>query len=66
MPYLGFDLPKAGKLLEADGWVAGADGIRAKAGAKLHFDIWVAPCYQVSQAVLELLPWSGPSLTGSR
>jgi peptide/nickel transport system substrate-binding protein len=53
--YLTYDLNKAKSLLDADGWKLGADGIRVKGGKKLHFDIWVAPYYQVSQAVLELL-----------
>ena len=53
--HLGYDLTKAKSLLDADGWAPGGDGIRVKGGQKLHFDIWVAPYYQVSQAVLELL-----------
>ncbi len=53
--YLRYDLKKADALLDADGWKKGADGIRTKNGARLHFDIWVAPYYQVSQSVLELL-----------
>ena len=53
--YLTYDLDKAKKLLDADGWKAGSDGIREKDGKRLHFEIWVAPYYQVSQAVLELL-----------
>ncbi|MFF0341769.1 ABC transporter substrate-binding protein [Kribbella sp. NPDC004875] len=53
--YLTYDLGKAKSLLDADGWTVGADGIRVKNGQRLHFDIWVSPYYQVSQAVLELL-----------
>jgi peptide/nickel transport system substrate-binding protein len=53
--YLTYDLAKATALLDAAGWTAGPDGIRAKAGQKLSFEIWIAPYYQVSQAVLELL-----------
>ncbi len=53
--YLRYDLHKAQSLLDEDGWKASADGIRVKDGARLHFDIWVAPYYQVSQPVLELL-----------
>lgn len=53
--YLGYDLAKATSLLDADGWKPGADGVRAKGGQRLQFEIWVAPYYQVSQAVLELL-----------
>ncbi|MGW6129087.1 ABC transporter substrate-binding protein [Cellulomonas sp. NPDC055163] len=53
--HLGYDLDKAKSLLEGAGWKAGSDGIRAKDGERLHFEIWVAPYYQVSQPVLELL-----------
>lgn len=34
-----FDPAKAASLLEGDGWIAGADGIRAKNGAPLKFDL---------------------------
>lgn len=53
--YLTYDLSKAKSLLDADGWKVGPGGIRVKDGKKLHFDIWVAPYYQVSQAVLVVL-----------
>jgi len=53
--YLKYDLAKAKKLLDGAGWKVGSDGIRAKDGQRLHFEIWVAPYYQVSQPVLELL-----------
>lgn len=53
--YLGYDLEKAKSLLEQAGWVEGPDGIRVKDGQRLHFESWVAPYYQVSQPVLELL-----------
>lgn len=53
--FLTYDLDKARSLLDEDGWTVGADGIREKDGQKLHFDIWVAPFYQVSQPVLEVL-----------
>ena len=33
------DVAKANSLLDGDGWVKGSDGIRAKAGRKLHFTI---------------------------
>ncbi|HEY1161646.1 MAG TPA: peptide ABC transporter substrate-binding protein [Candidatus Dormibacteraeota bacterium] len=33
------DVAKANSLLDQDGWVKGSDGIRAKAGRKLHFTI---------------------------
>lgn len=53
--HLGYDLARAESLLDEAGWVKGADGVRVKGGERLHFDIWVAPYYQVSQNVLELL-----------
>jgi len=53
--YLGYDLDKAKQLLDEAGWVEGKDGIREKDGQRLHFESWVAPYYQVSQSVLELL-----------
>lgn len=53
--YLGYDPNRANSLLDAAGWRAGSDGIRAKDGKRLTLDIWVAPYYQVSQPVLELL-----------
>lgn len=53
--YLTYDLDKAKGLLDEAGWVEGADGIRVKDGERLHFESWVAPFYQVSQPVLELL-----------
>lgn len=34
-----FDTTKAGQLLDAAGWVAGSDGIRAKGGQRLSFEI---------------------------
>ncbi|WP_278265785.1 ABC transporter substrate-binding protein [Nocardia sp. AG03] len=53
--YLNYDLAKANSLLENAGWRKGGDGIRAKDGKRLQFEVWVAPFYQVSQPVLELL-----------
>ncbi|MFF2397310.1 ABC transporter substrate-binding protein [Nocardia sp. NPDC058114] len=53
--YLGYDLNKANSLLEGAGWKKGGDGIRAKDGKRLQFEVWVAAFYQVSQPVLELL-----------
>jgi len=53
--HLRYDLDEAVSLLEDAGWTAGPDGVRAKDGERLSFEIWVAPYYQVSQPVLELL-----------
>jgi peptide/nickel transport system substrate-binding protein len=52
---LGFDAEKAKSLLDADGWKAGADGIRAKDGKKLSFGLtWFANA-ATNQPTLELL-----------
>ncbi|WP_435131027.1 ABC transporter substrate-binding protein [Actinacidiphila sp. bgisy144] len=53
--YLAYDPGKAKQLLESAGWAAKSDGYRYKGGQQLHFDIWVAPFYQVSEQVLEVL-----------
>jgi peptide/nickel transport system substrate-binding protein len=40
---LGFDAAKAGSVLDAAGWAAGADGIRAKDGQRLSIELtWFA------------------------
>jgi len=38
LPLVPFDIARANRLLDRDGWVRGADGIRAKAGARLSLD----------------------------
>lgn len=53
--YLGYDLDKAKSLLDQAGWKPGADGIRVKDGKRLSFPIRIAPYYQVSQSVLEVV-----------
>lgn len=53
--YLKYDLDKANKLLDDAGWKKGGDGIRSKDGTRLTFNLRVAPYYQVSQSVLEVL-----------
>lgn len=71
---LKYDLDKAKSLLDEAGWKLGADGIRVKDGKRLSIHQRVAPYYQVSQSVLEVLQsqWreagveirlSSPSLT---
>ncbi len=52
---LSFDPDKAKSLLDADGWTAGADGIRAKGGKKLSFNlVWFANA-ATNQPTLELV-----------
>ncbi|MCW2560957.1 MAG: transporter substrate-binding protein [Mycobacterium sp.] len=53
--YLKYDLEKAKSLLDAAGWRPGPDGIRIKDGTRLSIHQRVAPYYQVSQSVLEVL-----------
>lgn len=53
--YLGYDLDKARRLLDAAGWQAGPDGVRSKNGQRLSLTLYVTPYYQVSQGVMELL-----------
>lgn len=54
--YLTYDPNKANSLLTADGWVLNnSDGFRYKNGQQLKINVWVAPYYQVSEAVLEVL-----------
>ncbi|GII23205.1 ABC transporter substrate-binding protein [Planosporangium mesophilum] len=52
---LAFDAAKAKSLLDAAGWVPGADGIRAKGGTRLSFAItWFANA-ATNQPTLELI-----------
>lgn len=37
--FVSFDIAKANQMLDADGWVRGADGIRAKNGVRLALDV---------------------------
>lgn len=53
--YLAYDLSKATSLLDGAGWAVGADGVREKDGKRLSFNLRVAPYYQVSQSVLEVV-----------
>lgn len=52
---LALDADRAGELLDDAGWTAGADGVRAKDGQPLTFDVVYAPLFTGSQAVLELV-----------
>jgi peptide/nickel transport system substrate-binding protein len=52
---LQYDLDKAKSLLDQAGWIPGPDGIRVKNGQRLSIHQRVAPYYQVSQSVLEVL-----------
>jgi peptide/nickel transport system substrate-binding protein len=50
-----YDPDKAAALLDAAGWVTGADGIRAKGGQKLSLTLYPNPYLQASQSVDELV-----------
>lgn len=52
---LAFDAAKAKSLLDAAGWKAGADGIRAKDGKKLALSITWIPNSATNQPALELI-----------
>lgn len=52
---LGFDPNRANQVLDAGGWVRGADGIRAKAGTRLTVPLLYAPVIATNRPALELL-----------
>ncbi|MGC5248801.1 ABC transporter substrate-binding protein [Gordonia sp. DT219] len=52
---LAFDAGKAKQILDAAGWAAGPDGIRAKNGQRLSFSVLYSPVFAGNQAILELL-----------
>lgn len=52
---LAYDPARAGKLLDAAGWKAGADGIREKDGAKLQLKLWWITNFGPNQTSLELI-----------
>ncbi|UQS21525.1 ABC transporter substrate-binding protein [Amycolatopsis thermalba] len=52
---LAYDPAGAARLLDADGWVPGPDGIRVKNGQRLAATVVYAQVFNQSQSVLELL-----------
>ncbi|WP_214404244.1 ABC transporter substrate-binding protein [Pseudonocardia lacus] len=52
---LGFDAAKAASVLDAGGWAAGPDGIRAKGGQRLTFEITYANNAASNKPALELV-----------
>ncbi|MCF2528760.1 ABC transporter substrate-binding protein [Yinghuangia soli] len=52
---LAYDPEGAKRILDAAGWVPGADGIRAKDGRKLSLDVVFGSAFNASQSVLELV-----------
>ncbi|MGU3437903.1 ABC transporter substrate-binding protein [Actinomycetes bacterium M1A6_2h] len=55
LPDVTYEPDKAKSILDAAGWVPGADGIREKAGQKLSFKILFSAVFAGNQAILELL-----------
>lgn len=53
--HLDYDPSWAAELLDEAGWVPGSDGVRERDGERLQFTLYVAPYYQESQAVLEVI-----------
>jgi peptide/nickel transport system substrate-binding protein len=54
-PLLGFDAAKAASTLDAAGWVPGPDGVRAKAGQPLSFEVIYANNAASNKPALELI-----------
>ncbi|WP_018335514.1 ABC transporter substrate-binding protein [Actinomycetospora chiangmaiensis] len=52
---LAFDPNRANQVLDAAGWVRGADGIRAKGGTRLSVPLSYAPVIATNRPALELL-----------
>jgi peptide/nickel transport system substrate-binding protein len=55
LPRAPFDVAAANKMLDAAGWVRGADGVRAKAGTRLALTIALPAGYAPSEQAAELL-----------
>jgi peptide/nickel transport system substrate-binding protein len=55
IPLTPFDLARANALLDADGWLRGADGIRAKNGVRLALDLATSAGNPDYDAEIELL-----------
>lgn len=50
-----FDLAKAEKMLDADGWVKGADGIRAKGGVRMEWELRTNVGNKVRETLITVL-----------
>ena len=55
IPLVPFDIAAAGKLLDSDGWVRGADGIRAKGGLRLSLNFATATGSPDTDTQIELI-----------
>jgi peptide/nickel transport system substrate-binding protein len=55
VPRVPYDIAAANRLLDAAGWVRGADGIRARNGERLEFDVAGITGVPDTDAVIELL-----------
>lgn len=63
--WMGADIPEANRLLDAAGWVRGADGVRAKAGVRLSGELVTseATLNDVSVPLAETAKQAGFALT---
>ena len=55
LPFVGFDLAKANRVLDGAGWKRGADGIRAKNGVRLNLDWAIVSGSPDADSRLELI-----------
>ncbi|HEX3469306.1 MAG TPA: peptide ABC transporter substrate-binding protein [Candidatus Elarobacter sp.] len=55
VPRVPYDLAQANRLLDAAGWVRGADGVRARNGVRLDFDVATVTGIQDTDQMLELV-----------
>jgi peptide/nickel transport system substrate-binding protein len=55
LPVTPFDLARAAKLLDGDGWKKGSDGMRSKNGTPLNFDLAIPSGYAPSATLAEIL-----------
>ncbi len=55
LPLVPFDLAKANALLDADGWIRGADGVRVKNGRRLSLTVAVAAGSPDTDTEVELI-----------
>jgi peptide/nickel transport system substrate-binding protein len=55
IPFTSYDPAKANALLDKDGWVRGSDGVRAKGGTRLSFEVATGTGLPDVDAQIELL-----------
>ncbi len=55
LPRVPFDIAAANRLLDAAGWKRGADGVRAKNGERLEFNVAIGVGLPDTDAILEIM-----------